>query len=66
MDGKFRNLKVKVDQGDTQLRYRKGFFALDPALDKKGSFEQDVAAALELAGASHTNFIHGAGEANPR
>ena len=47
-DGKFRNLKVKVDQGDAQLRYRKGFYALDPAQDKKGNFEQDVANTLEI------------------
>jgi VWFA-related protein len=47
-DGKLRSLKVKVDQGDTQLRYRKGYYALDPAQDKKANFEQDVAAALEL------------------
>ena len=54
-DGKFRNLKVKVDQGDTQLRYRNGFFALDPAQDKKANFEQDVAAALEV-GAPETQI----------
>ena len=29
-DGKFRNIKVKVAQGDTQLRYRKGYFAIEP------------------------------------
>ena len=55
-DGKFRNLKVKVDQGDTQLRYRKGFYAVDPSQekdkDKKGNFESDVAAALELGAPS--------------
>jgi len=47
-DGKFRSLKIKVDQGDTQVRYRKGYYALDPAQDKKANFEQEVAAVLEL------------------
>ena len=57
-DGKFRNLKVKVDQGDTQVRYRKGYYALDPAQDKKANFEQDVAAALEVgAPATQVSFM---------
>jgi VWFA-related protein len=57
-DGKFRSLKVKVDQGDTQVRYRKGFYALDPAQDKKANFEQDVAAALEVgAPATQVSFM---------
>jgi VWFA-related protein len=47
-DGKFRSLKIKVDQGDTQVRYRKGYYALDPTQDKKANFEQEVAAVLEL------------------
>jgi VWFA-related protein len=47
-DGKFRSLKIKVDQGDTPVRYRKGYYALDPAQDKKANFEQEVAAVLEL------------------
>jgi VWFA-related protein len=65
-DGKFRNLKVKVDQGDTQLRYRKGFYALDPAQDKKGNFEQDVAAALEMgAPATQVSFMAQAKPTDP-
>ena len=47
-DGKFRSLKVKLDHHDTQVRYRKGFFAVDPGSDKKANFESDVAAALEV------------------
>jgi VWFA-related protein len=47
-DGKFRGLKVKLDHGDTQIRYRKGFFAVDPGLEKKVNFEPDVAAALQF------------------
>lgn len=65
-DGKFRSLKVKVDQGDTQLRYRKGFYALDPTSDKKGNFDQDVAAALEIgAPATQVSFMAQAKPTDP-
>ena len=47
-DGKFRSLKVKLDHGDTQLRYRKGFYAIDPGQAKNANFESDVAQALQL------------------
>jgi hypothetical protein len=47
-DGKFRSLKVKLDQGDREIRYRKGYFALDPAQVKNPNFESDVAEALEF------------------
>ena len=56
-DGKFRSLKVKLDRGDTQVRYRKGFYALDPGLDKKANFDPEVAAALEFgAPATQVSF----------
>ena len=65
-DGKMRSLKVKVDQGDTQLRYRKGFFALDPAQDKKANPEQDVASLLELgAPATQVSFMAQAKPTDP-
>jgi VWFA-related protein len=65
-DGKFRSLKVKVDQGDTQVRYRKGYYALDPAQDKKGNFEQDVLAALETgAPATQISFMAQAKPTDP-
>ena len=47
-DGKLRSIKVKVAQGDTQLRYRKGYFAIEPGPSKDRNFEQDVAAALQV------------------
>ncbi|MFZ3264769.1 MAG: VWA domain-containing protein, partial [Terriglobales bacterium] len=47
-DGKFRSLKVKLDQHDTEVRYRKGFYAVDPESDKKANFEPDVVATLQL------------------
>jgi VWFA-related protein len=45
-DGKYRSIKVKLDRGDTELHCRKGYFAVDPAQEKKPNYEQDVAAAL--------------------
>jgi VWFA-related protein len=47
-DGKLRNIKIKVAQGDTQLRYRKGYFAIEPGPSKERNFEQEVAAALQV------------------
>lgn len=31
-DGKFRRITVKVDRGGVRLRYRSGYFAIDPAI----------------------------------
>jgi len=65
-DGRFRSLKVKVDQGDTELRYRKGFFAIEPGPVKDHSFERDVAAALELdAPATQVSFLAQAKPTDP-
>jgi VWFA-related protein len=65
-DGKFRSLKIKLDHGDTQIRYRKGFYAIDPAQDKKANFEQNVAAALELgAPATQVSFMAQAKPTDP-
>jgi VWFA-related protein len=47
-DGKLRNIKIKVAQGVTQLRYRKGYFAIEPGPIKGHNYEQDVAAALAV------------------
>src|SRR5882757_2784181 len=47
-DGKLRNIKIKVAQGDIQLRYRKGYFAIEPGPSKDRNFEQEVAAALQV------------------
>ena len=45
-DGKYRNIKIKVGQDDTEIRYRRGYFAIDPALAKSPNYDQDVAAAF--------------------
>jgi len=47
-DGKLRNIKVKLAQGDAQLRYRKGYFAIEPGMAKDHNYEQDVVAALAV------------------
>ncbi len=47
-DGKYRNIKVKVAQGDVQVRYRKGYFAVDATQAKNQNYEQNVAEALEI------------------
>jgi VWFA-related protein len=45
-DGKFRQIKLQVDQPGTQLRYRRGYFAVNPSDWKKGKGEQTLTAAL--------------------
>ena len=65
-DGKLRNIKVKVDQGDTQLRYRKGYFAMEPGPIKNHNYEQDVAAALAIdAPATQISFMAQAKPTDP-
>jgi len=65
-DGKFRNLKVKLDRGDTELRYRKGFYAVDPTADKKANFDSEVASALQLgAPATQVSFMAQAKPSDP-
>lgn len=65
-DGKLRNIKVKVAQGDTQVRYRKGYFAIEPGPVKDHNYEQDVAAALEVdAPATQVSFMAQAKPTDP-
>jgi VWFA-related protein len=45
-DGKYRSIRVKLAHGDTQIRYRKGYFAIDTGQTKNPNYEQEVAAAL--------------------
>jgi VWFA-related protein len=47
-DGQYRNIKVKVEKGDTQIRYRKGYFAIEPGEPKDRNYDQDVANALQI------------------
>jgi VWFA-related protein len=57
-DGKFRNIKVKLDRGDAEVRYRRGYFALDPAVDKNWKPDQEAAGALQMNGdATQVTFM---------
>jgi VWFA-related protein len=57
-DGRFRTIKIKLDQGDREIRYRKGYFALDPAQVRNPHYESDVAEAMEFhAPATQVSFM---------
>ncbi len=45
-DGKYRSIKVKLERPGTELQYRKGYFAVDPAQVKGYTANNEVAAAL--------------------
>ena len=65
-DNKFRNIKIKLAPGDTELRYRKGYFAVEPGPTKEHNFEQDVAAALQVnAPATQISFMAQAKPTDP-
>ena len=65
-DGKYRSIKVKVAQGDTEVRYRKGYFAIEPGPSKDHKPEQDVASALEVnAPATQVSFMAQAKPTDP-
>jgi hypothetical protein len=65
-DGNFRKIKVKLSQGDTEIRYRRGYFALDPTLDKNWKPDQEVAGALQMNGpATQVSFMAQAKPTDP-
>jgi hypothetical protein len=45
-DGKYRTIKIKVNRDGTEARYRRGYFAIDPAAVKERKVDQEVAEAL--------------------
>ena len=45
-DGKYRSIKVKVDRDGTEVRHRRGYFAVDPSQVNGRKPEQEVADAL--------------------
>jgi VWFA-related protein len=45
-DGKFRNIKLQVDRPGTQLRYRRGYFAVNPSDWRKDNGEHTLTTAL--------------------
>ncbi len=59
-NGQFRKIKVKVDRPDIHLRYRLGYFALDPAsYSNKDSAQraQDFGSALNLDNPASTALL---------
>jgi len=65
-DGKLRTIKVKIARGDVHLRYRKGYFAIEPRPAKEHNYEQDVAAALQVdAPATQVIFMAQAKPSDP-
>jgi len=65
-DGKYRSIKVKIAQGDTQVRYRKGYFSIDATPTRNSNYEQDVAAALQFnAPATQISFMAQAKPTDP-
>ncbi len=65
-DGKYRGIKVKLNQGDTQIRYRKGYYAIEPGAAKDRNSNQDVSAALGIsAPATQVSFRAQAKPAGP-
>lgn len=45
-DGKFRNIKLQVDRPGTQLRYRRGYFAVNPSDWRKDNGDRTLTTAL--------------------
>jgi VWFA-related protein len=66
-DGKYRTIKVKVDQGDIQIRHRKGYYAIEPGTAANDhNYEQDVTNALQLnVPATQVAFMAQAKPADP-
>jgi VWFA-related protein len=65
-DGKFRAIKIKLDRGDTEVRYRKGYFALDPTLNKNWKPELEAVGALQMTGpATQVSFMAQVKSTNP-
>ncbi len=57
-DGKYRKIAIKVAQDGTQIRHRKGYFAIDPVPTKDVDYERDVAEALMVgAPATQVSFM---------
>jgi VWFA-related protein len=69
-DGRYRSIKIKLSEGDTQVRYRKGYFAIEPGDAKHNNndngYEKDVASALQVnLPATQVTFMAQAKPTNP-
>jgi VWFA-related protein len=65
-DSRYRSIKIRVSHGDSELRYRKGYFAVEPGESKSHDYNQDVASMLALgAPATQVSFRAQAKAAGP-
>lgn len=66
-DGRYRSIKIKLSQGDTQVRYRKGYYAIEPGEAKhSNNYEEDVALTLQVnAPATQVTFMAQTKPTNP-
>ncbi|MGA3093474.1 MAG: VWA domain-containing protein [Terriglobales bacterium] len=71
-DGRYRSIKIKLRQGNTQVRYRKGYFAIQAGEPKRNdndndnSYEEDVMSALKVnAPATQVTFMAQTEPTNP-
>jgi VWFA-related protein len=69
-DGGYRRIKIKLSQGDTQVRYRRGYFAIEPGDAKHNNndngYEKDVVSALQVdAPATQVTFTAQTKPTNP-
>jgi VWFA-related protein len=65
-DGKYRSIKVKVAHSDTEVRYRRGYFAVDPSPGKNANYQQTVATVLTFnAPATEVSFMAQAKSTDP-
>ncbi len=63
-DGKYRSIKVKVAHGDTEVRYRKGYFASDSSQEENANYEQNVATALTFNTPATGGIVYGPSQVN--
>ncbi len=56
-DGKFREIKMQVDRPSLQLRYRRGYFAVNPSGWRKDNGEHALTAALTANSLPSTEVI---------
>jgi VWFA-related protein len=65
-DGKYRSIKVKVAHDDSEVRYRKGYFAVDSSREKNANYEQNVATVLAFnTPATEVSFMAQANSTGP-
>jgi len=65
-DGKFREIKLQVNRPGSELRYRRGYFAVNPSSWKNADGERTLAAALAANSLPSTEVIFMARALPPR